>query len=54
MLSIGELSRVTQLTVKALRLYHEKGLLIPDQIDIDSKYRYYRGSAVEKTQKVHL
>jgi len=48
MLSIGEFSRVTELTVKALRLYHEKGLLIPDQIDYDSKYRYYRGSAVEK------
>ena len=30
MLSIGEFSRVTRLTVKALRLYHEKGLLVPD------------------------
>ncbi len=48
MLSIGELSKVTQLTVKALRLYHEKGILIPDQIDVQSKYRYYRSSAVEK------
>ncbi len=48
MLSIGEFSRVTQLTIKALRLYHEKGLLIPDRIDCDSKYRYYRSSAVEK------
>lgn len=48
MLSIGEFSRVTQLTVKALRLYHEKGLLIPDQIDLDSRYRYYRSSAIEK------
>jgi DNA-binding transcriptional MerR regulator len=26
MLSIGEFSRVTRLTVKALRLYHEKNL----------------------------
>lgn len=48
MLSIGEFSRVTQLTVKALRLYHEKGLLIPDKIDLDSKYRFYRSSAIEK------
>ncbi len=48
MLSIGEFSRVTQLTIKALRLYHEKGILIPDRIDYDSKYRYYRSSAVEK------
>lgn len=48
MLSIGEFSRVTRLSVKALRLYHEKGLLIPDKIDYGSKYRYYRGSAVGK------
>ena len=48
MLSIGEFSRVTQLTIKALRLYHEKGLLIPDKIDYDSKYRYYRSSSVSK------
>jgi DNA-binding transcriptional MerR regulator len=52
MLSIGEFSRVTQLTVKALRLYHEKGILIPDKIDYDSKYRYYRSSAVEKARVI--
>ena len=48
MLSIGEFSRVTRITIKALRLYHEKGILIPDKIDYDSQYRYYRGSAIEK------
>ena len=48
MLSIGELSIITKLSIKALRFYHEKGLLIPDKIDYDSKYRYYRNSAVEK------
>lgn len=48
MLSIGELSRVTQLSIKALRLYHEKGILIPNKIDMDSKYRYYHSMAVEK------
>jgi DNA-binding transcriptional MerR regulator len=52
MLSIGELSRITQLTVKALRLYHEKGLLIPDQIDYDSRYRYYGRSAIEKARRI--
>ena len=52
MLSIGEFSRVTQLTVKALRLYHEKGILIPDKIDYDSRYRYYRSSAVEKARVI--
>jgi DNA-binding transcriptional MerR regulator len=48
MLSIGEFSRVTQLSIKALRLYHEKGILIPNRIDVDSKYRYYSRDAVER------
>lgn len=48
MLSIGEFSRVTRLSIKALRLYHEKGILVPDRIDTGSKYRYYRRGAVEK------
>lgn len=48
MLTIGEFSRVTRLSIKALRLYHEKGILVPDRIDVGSKYRYYRRSAVEK------
>lgn len=29
MFSIGEFSKLTQLTVKTLRYYHEEGLLIP-------------------------
>jgi DNA-binding transcriptional MerR regulator len=47
-LSIGEFSRVTQLTIKALRLYHEKGILVPDFIDESSGYRYYGARGVEK------
>lgn len=39
--TIGEFSRITGLTVKTLRLYHEKGILIPFSIDADSGYRYY-------------
>lgn len=48
MLTIGEFSRVTQLSVKALRLYHEKGILVPGKVDVRSKYRYYRIEDVEK------
>lgn len=52
MLSIGEFSRVTQLSIKALRFYHRKGILNPDKIDYDSKYRYYRSSAVQKALSI--
>lgn len=39
--SIGEFSRITSLTIKSLRLYHEKEILIPSEIDEFTQYRYY-------------
>jgi DNA-binding transcriptional MerR regulator len=50
MLSIGEFSRVTQLSIKALRLYHEKGILVPSSINLRSKYRYYGSQAVDRAR----
>jgi DNA-binding transcriptional MerR regulator len=50
MLSIGEFSRVTQLSIKALRLYHEKGILVPGSVNLRSRYRYYGGREVEKAR----
>lgn len=41
MLSIGEFSKVTGLTVKTLRHYHEEGLLAPAFVDRQTGYRYY-------------
>ena len=32
-LKIGEFSRLMQVTVKTLRHYEQKGLLIPDEVD---------------------
>jgi len=40
-LSIGTFSRVSGLTVKALRHYDEIGLLEPARVDESSGYRYY-------------
>jgi DNA-binding transcriptional MerR regulator len=51
-LSIGEFSRVTRITVKALRLYHEKGILVPDAVGDSSGYRYYGSGAVERAETV--
>jgi effector-binding domain-containing protein len=45
--SIGEFSRVTGLTVKALRFYHEEGVLTPAWVDVGTGYRYYTGGQVE-------
>lgn len=50
--SIGEFSRITCATVKALRLYHEKGLLAPDFIDPESGYRYYAADQIQDAKVI--
>jgi DNA-binding transcriptional MerR regulator len=52
LLSIGDFSRMTHLSVKALRHYHEFGLLEPASIDRASGYRFYDVSQVPLAQVV--
>jgi DNA-binding transcriptional MerR regulator len=40
-LSIGDFAKMTYLSVKSLRRYHDMGLLVPAEIDPASGYRYY-------------
>ena len=40
-LKIGEFSKLMQVTVKTLRHYELKGLLLPDEVDKWTGYRYY-------------
>lgn len=40
-LSIGQFSRASLLSVKALRTYHERGLLVPAVVDRATSYRYF-------------
>jgi DNA-binding transcriptional MerR regulator/effector-binding domain-containing protein len=47
MYSIGDFSKITSLTVKTLRFYHEKGVLVPAHVDEQTNYRYYTESQVE-------
>lgn len=41
MLKIGEFSVLTQISIYMLRHYDEIGLLIPEQVDESTGYRYY-------------
>lgn len=41
MLKIGEFSKLSMLTVKALRFYEKEGLLVPAKVDEWSGYRFY-------------
>ena len=52
MYTIGQFSLITRLSVRTLRKYHESGLLIPDHIDEESGYRYYKESAIERAQVI--
>ena len=52
LVSIGDFSRMSHLTVKALRFYHDVGILVPHSIDPDSGYRRYSTAQVPVAQVV--
>lgn len=41
LLSIGKMAKINHISIATLRLYEEKGLLIPRYINPESGYRYY-------------
>jgi DNA-binding transcriptional MerR regulator len=51
-LSIGDFSRMTYLSIKALRRYHDLGLLLPAVVDQDTGYRYYTPDQVPVGQVI--
>jgi DNA-binding transcriptional MerR regulator len=51
-LSIGEFSRMTHLSIKALRHYHDVGLLGPADVDPQSGYRYYQADQIPTAQVI--
>jgi DNA-binding transcriptional MerR regulator len=52
--SIGEFSRMTALSIKSLRLYHEKELLIPAEVDQWTGYRFYDEKNYETVRAIQL
>ena len=50
--SVGEFSKITGLSVKTLRFYHEKEILIPTRIDESSGYRYYDETKIERARVI--
>jgi DNA-binding transcriptional MerR regulator len=52
-LSIGEFARLTRLSVRTLRRYHEGGLLEPASVDPASGYRYYTSEQIPAAQVIH-
>ncbi|MCQ2443132.1 MAG: MerR family transcriptional regulator [Oscillospiraceae bacterium] len=52
MLKIGEFSKLSLTTVKALRYYEREGLLLPSQIDRWTGYRFYETSQLETAARI--
>jgi DNA-binding transcriptional MerR regulator len=52
MLTIGEFSRMTHLSVKALHHYHDVGVLAPATVDPSSGYRIYGADQVAAAQVI--
>lgn len=48
LLSIGEFSKICEVSTKTLRYYDEIGLIHPDQINPENGYRYYSISQLKK------
>ncbi len=45
---IGKFSLITRLSPKALRLYDDRGLLVPEVKDLCTGYRYYTGAQIPR------
>lgn len=52
LMPIGRFSRMTRLSIKALRLYDEMGLLAPAWVDDSSGYRYYTPEQANRAEAI--
>jgi DNA-binding transcriptional MerR regulator len=53
-ISIGEFARRARLSVKALHLYNELGVLVPARVDKESGYRYYDVAQLDDARLVSM
>lgn len=54
LISIGDLSRLTSLSQKALRLYDARGLLRPAHTDPRTGFRYYGHDEVDRSRRIAM
>ena len=51
---IGEFSKISRMSIKTLRYYHESGLLVPVRIDNLTGYRYYNEKSLETAEVINI
>jgi len=54
MYTIGTFSKLTDISVKTLRYYHEIDLISPSYIDPETNYRYYSFNKFSEIEKIKL
>lgn len=54
LITIGQFSKMTRLSVKALRLYDDTALLQPAWVDPSSGYRYYRLGQANRAEAIRI
>jgi effector-binding domain-containing protein len=52
MLKIGDFSKLSQVSIKALRLYDRMGLLKPTEVDNYTAYRYYSANQLPRLNRI--
>ncbi len=52
MLKIGEFSKLSLTSVKALRFYEQEGLLAPAYVDAENGYRYYESAQLQQAARI--
>ena len=50
---IGDFAKITNLSIRTLRFYDELGLLVPEEVDVYSNYRYYGDRNIEEAKKIN-
>jgi effector-binding domain-containing protein len=54
LIPIGQFSKMVRLSVKALRLYADRGLLLPAYTDSETSYRYYKASQAKRAEIIRI
>lgn len=54
LLKIGEFAQVGNVSIRALRFYHEAGLLEPSHVDPSTNYRSYEPRQLQELQNIRL
>ncbi len=54
MIKIGDFAKMFNVSIKSIKFYEQKGLLMPAYVDIYSGYRYYDDKNIDDMRKLFI